>query len=94
MRITTDYLVIGAGASGLAPADVDVLLAGPTTPRAVPECTRIPSWCFTSLGVSYATRTWMDAYESLSRADERAPLAAVDLELLATSAYMLDLNDE
>jgi hypothetical protein len=36
----------------------------------------------------------MDAYESLSRADERAPLAAVDLELLATSAYMRGLNDE
>jgi hypothetical protein len=43
MRITTDYLVIGAGASGLAHADVDVLLVGPTTPRAVTGCTRIPS---------------------------------------------------
>jgi tetratricopeptide (TPR) repeat protein len=36
----------------------------------------------------------MDAYESLSCADERAPLAAGDLEFLATSAYMLSLSDE
>ncbi len=31
----------------------------------------------------------MDAYKSLSRADQAAPLGAEDLELLATSAYML-----
>jgi DNA-binding CsgD family transcriptional regulator/tetratricopeptide (TPR) repeat protein len=43
---------------------------------------------------SYARRAWMDAYESLSRADRAAPLAAEDLELLATSAYMLGGDDD
>jgi len=43
---------------------------------------------------SYAQRAWRDAYESLSHADEAAPLTAEDLELLATSAYMLGLDDE
>jgi DNA-binding CsgD family transcriptional regulator len=38
---------------------------------------------------SYADSAWADARESLSRADEHAPLAAADLELLATAAYML-----
>ena len=38
---------------------------------------------------SYEARAWLDAYELLSRADEAAPLGAEDLELLATSAYML-----
>ena len=36
----------------------------------------------------------MDAYESLSRADRVVPLGPQDLELLATSAYMLGRNDE
>ena len=36
----------------------------------------------------------MDAYESLSRADRALPLGAEDLELLATSAYMLGRDDE
>ena len=43
---------------------------------------------------SYARRTWMDAYKSLSHADQAAPLGAEDLELLATSAYMLGRDDE
>ena len=43
---------------------------------------------------SYATRAWLDAYESFGRADEVAPLGAGDLELLATSAYMLGRDDE
>jgi DNA-binding CsgD family transcriptional regulator len=43
---------------------------------------------------SYARRTWMDAYKSLSYADRVAPLGAEDLELLATSAYMLGRNDD
>jgi DNA-binding CsgD family transcriptional regulator len=43
---------------------------------------------------SYARRAWTDAYGSLSGADRAAPLAAADLELLATSAYMLDRDDE
>ncbi|HEX6680420.1 MAG TPA: hypothetical protein VF063_07220, partial [Gaiellaceae bacterium] len=38
---------------------------------------------------SYADSAWADARESLSRADEQAPLDAHDLELLATTAYML-----
>jgi DNA-binding CsgD family transcriptional regulator len=43
---------------------------------------------------SYAARAWGDAYESLSRADQAVPLGAEDLELLATSAYMLGRDDE
>ena len=43
---------------------------------------------------SYARRAWMDAHESLSRADQVAPLGAEDLELLARSAYMLGRDDE
>ena len=38
---------------------------------------------------SYADSAWADARESFSRADELASLAADDLELLATTAYML-----
>jgi DNA-binding CsgD family transcriptional regulator len=36
----------------------------------------------------------MDAYESLSRADQAAPLSADDLELLATSASLIGRADE
>ena len=43
---------------------------------------------------AYERRAWRDAYESLSRADRAAPLGPDDLELLATSAYMLGLDDE
>ena len=43
---------------------------------------------------AYARRAWSDAYESLSGADEADPLGAQDLELLATSAYMLGRDDE
>jgi DNA-binding CsgD family transcriptional regulator len=43
---------------------------------------------------SYARRAWMDAYKSLSHADQVAPLGAEDLELLATAAYMLGRNDD
>ena len=38
---------------------------------------------------SYSDSAWAAARESFSRADEHAPLAADDLELLATTAYML-----
>jgi DNA-binding NarL/FixJ family response regulator len=41
-----------------------------------------------------ARRAWPEAFESLSRADQAAPLAADELELLATSAYMLGRDDE
>jgi DNA-binding CsgD family transcriptional regulator len=43
---------------------------------------------------SYASSAWSTAYESLSRADQLSPLPAQDLELLATSAYMLAREDE
>jgi ATP/maltotriose-dependent transcriptional regulator MalT len=36
----------------------------------------------------------MDAYKSLSHADQKAPLGAEDLELLATSAYMIGRDDD
>jgi DNA-binding NarL/FixJ family response regulator len=42
----------------------------------------------------YAASAWLEAYETLQRADEGAPLGAEDLELLATSAYMLGRDDE
>jgi len=41
-----------------------------------------------------AQRAWLDAYASLSEADEAAPLAVEDLELLATSASMVGRADE
>ncbi len=43
---------------------------------------------------SYARRAWRDAYKSLSHADQTAPLGAEDLELLATSAFMLGRDDD
>jgi DNA-binding CsgD family transcriptional regulator len=43
---------------------------------------------------SYARSAWGPAYESLARVDELESLAAEDLELLATSAYMLGREDE
>jgi DNA-binding CsgD family transcriptional regulator len=42
----------------------------------------------------YAGRAWIDAYTSLSQADGATPLGAEDLELLATSAYMLGRADD
>ncbi len=42
---------------------------------------------------SYAARAWKDAYASLSFADQAAPLEGADLELLATSAGMLGLDE-
>ena len=38
---------------------------------------------------SYASQAWTDAFELLSAADRSDQLGAGDLELLATSAYML-----
>jgi DNA-binding NarL/FixJ family response regulator len=43
---------------------------------------------------SYATRSWTHAYGSLSSADQADPLGAEDLELLATSAYMLGRDED
>jgi len=41
-----------------------------------------------------SAEAWLDAYELLSAADRSDPLAAEDLELLATSAYMLGRESE
>ena len=43
---------------------------------------------------SYARRGWRHSYRELSLADRAVPLGAGDLELLATSAYMLGRDDE
>jgi DNA-binding CsgD family transcriptional regulator len=43
---------------------------------------------------SYAAWAWIDAYEFLSRADRSSALVPGDLELLATSAFMLGREDE
>jgi DNA-binding CsgD family transcriptional regulator/tetratricopeptide (TPR) repeat protein len=43
---------------------------------------------------AYSSSAWQDAYASLSEADRAVPLAAADLELLATSAYMLGREDD
>jgi DNA-binding CsgD family transcriptional regulator len=43
---------------------------------------------------AHARRAWREAHESLSRADQAEPLGPEDLELLATSAYMLGGDDE
>jgi DNA-binding CsgD family transcriptional regulator len=42
----------------------------------------------------YAQKAWSDAHAALSAADRRAPLAAEDLELLATAAYMIGRQEE
>jgi len=42
---------------------------------------------------AYANRAWLDAHDSLSRADAGQPLEAADVELLATSAAMLGERD-
>jgi DNA-binding NarL/FixJ family response regulator len=43
---------------------------------------------------SYAGRAWLDAFESLSSADQAASLGPEDLELLGRSAYMLGRDDD
>jgi len=43
---------------------------------------------------AYARRAWRVAHEHLATADEAQPLAADDLELLATTAFMLGRDDE
>ena len=42
---------------------------------------------------AYAQHAWTRAHELLGRVDEVAPLAPEDLELLATSAYMLGRDE-
>jgi ATP/maltotriose-dependent transcriptional regulator MalT len=43
---------------------------------------------------SYARQAWMDAYQSLLHADQAVPLGVEDLELLATSAFMIGHDDD
>jgi hypothetical protein len=43
---------------------------------------------------AYEASAWTDAFESLSRADQSAPLSAGDLELFARSAYMVGRDDD
>lgn len=42
----------------------------------------------------YARRAWTDAYKSLVQAAEAEPLGGEDLELLATSAWMIGRDDD
>lgn len=43
---------------------------------------------------AYGRRAWVDAYDSLSLADREDALGAEDLELLATSAYMIGRDSD
>jgi MoxR-like ATPase len=43
---------------------------------------------------AYATRAWLQAYEALIAAEERAALEPSDVELLATCVFMLGRDDE
>jgi DNA-binding CsgD family transcriptional regulator len=43
---------------------------------------------------AYARRAWLEAYEALTAAEEQAALAAPDVDLLATCAFMLGRDDE
>jgi DNA-binding NarL/FixJ family response regulator len=43
---------------------------------------------------AHSAEAWLDAYESLSAVDRSSPLGPRDLELLATSAYMLGREAE
>jgi tetratricopeptide (TPR) repeat protein len=43
---------------------------------------------------AYARQAWRETYESLTEADRSAPLDPRDVELLATSAYMLGREQE
>jgi len=43
---------------------------------------------------AYARKAWREAFESLSLADEASPLDLDDLDLLATSAFMLARDDD
>jgi DNA-binding CsgD family transcriptional regulator len=43
---------------------------------------------------AYAHHRWQDAFDALSRADEATELGAVDVERLATTAFMLARDDD
>ena len=42
----------------------------------------------------YEQRSWADAFDALTRADEATPLGTDDLELLAMSAYLIGREDD
>ena len=43
---------------------------------------------------AYASRAWLEAFESFAEADDEEPLGPEDLELLARTAWMLGRDDE
>lgn len=43
---------------------------------------------------SYKQRSWLEAYSSLSLADQESPLGPEDLELLARAAYLIARDDD
>jgi DNA-binding CsgD family transcriptional regulator len=43
---------------------------------------------------AYTRKAWKEAFESLGQADRGAPLGVEDLQLLATSAYMVGRDDD
>jgi ATP/maltotriose-dependent transcriptional regulator MalT len=43
---------------------------------------------------AYARRAWQEAYDALVRADAASPLGAEDLDLLATTCFMVARDDE
>jgi DNA-binding NarL/FixJ family response regulator len=63
-------------------------MAARTAGRPVPQNDLVPRG-----RASYARRAWCDAYDELSAADRQAPLAADDLESLATAAYLIGRDD-
>ena len=67
-----------------------------TPPSAIMSAWQKGRWSTSSDAAASPTRAVRggQAHESLSRADLARPLAAEDLELLATSAYMLGQDDE
>ena len=71
-----------------------VLLMSPARIRGDSDAAQTPAGDIEHGRRFYAARAWRQAYEALSRADESAPLRAEDVELLATSAYMLGRDDE
>ena len=42
----------------------------------------------------YEQRSWADAFDALTRADEASPLGTDDLELFAMSAYLIGREDD
>jgi len=60
------------------------------------QCRRVPDRNHTleRAREAYARRAWLEAHDLLTRAQAQAPLAARDLELLATTTFMLGRDDD